>query len=467
MRRSDWIRFGATVAVVFAALGLLYPFWPLNKVVKLGLDLQGGTRLVLQAKGLEKMDPEKQRDITNQIVTIVQNRVDQYGLANVQIRPLAKGRIEVVIPGLKNPEEAKRLIGSTALLEFRKVIDESPNREDLEAERTGSQEILPSHERDANGNPETWYLVGGEPLLTGDVLTDARANPNTSDIRLAGYFEVDITFNAQGAKRFADVIRHLRAEGEVPGQPGDRLAIILDNVVYSAPVISLGIKQAAIQQGSIRSARITGKFTFDEAKLLAVVLRSGALPTEVGIAEEYTVGPTLGRDTIRRGMTALLISFILVLIYMVAYYRVMGLVADVALLVNMLIIFAALRAFGATLTMPGIAGIVLTIGMSVDANVIIFERIKEERRTGKAPKACISAGFAKSLSALLDAQITTIITAVILFMLGTGPVQGFGITLALGVAGSLFSALVVSRLLLETTGMGMFIPVKVQQQAPA
>jgi len=246
----------------------------------------------------------------------------------------------------------------------------------------------------------------------------------------------------------------------------DRLAIVLDNVVYSAPFISESAKQAA-QRGwrEVQSSlTITGKFTFDQAKLLAVVLRSGALPTEVGVLEEQTVGPTLGSDSIRRGSMAILISFILVLLYMPLYYRWLGLVADAALVLNMLIVFAALRGFGATLTMPGIAGLILTIGMTVDANVIIFERIKEERRTGKTPRASINAGFAKSLSTLLDANITTLITALILFAMGSGPVEGFAITLALGVAGSLFCALVASRLLLEATGIGEHIPVKVQAQ---
>ena len=465
MKRANWIRFGVTAAVVFAALGLLFPFWPLDKVIRLGLDLKGGTRIVLQAEGVAEMSPEKQRDITSRIVAILENRVDQYGLANVTIRPLGEGRIEVVIPGLKDPEKARRLIGATAMLEFRKVIKASPNRDDLEAERRGLQEILPSHERDEAGNPVMWYLVS-EPLLTGDVLTDADVRPNP-DPRYAGYYEVLIDFNRDGAKQFAKVIAGLRAQGEVPGEEGDRLAIVLDGVVYSAPYINVDLKRTAQRIGRIDSARITGAFAFDEAKLLAVVLRSGALPVDVTVLSEYTVGPTLGADSIRRGTMALFISFVLVLVYMVVYYRALGLVADVALVVNMLFIFGALRAFGATLTLPGIAGIVLTIGMSVDANVINFERIKEERRTGKAPRACVTAGFAKSLSALLDAQITTIIVAVILFMLGTGPVQGFGITLALGVAGSLFSALVVSRLLLETTGLAQWIPVKVTQEQPA
>lgn len=462
MKRANWIRFGATAAVVFASLGLLFPFWPLDKVINLGLDLKGGTRIVLQAVGVEKMEPQKQKDITSRVITILQNRVDQYGLANVTLRPLGQGRIEVVIPGLKDPQQARRLIGSTAVLEFRKVIDSSKSRDELEVKRRGLQEVFPSYKRDENGNPAMWYLVG-EPLLTGDILTDAKVQPNTSP-QLAGYFEVAITFNGEGAKRFAEVISRLKARNEVPGEEGDRLAIVLDGVVYSAPYIEADLKRTAQRTHRIDRAAITGAFEFNEAKLLAVVLRSGALPVDVNVLSEYTVGPTLGADSIRRGTMALLISFILVLTYMVVYYRALGLVADVALIVNMLFIFGALRAFGATLTLPGVAGIVLTIGMSVDANVIIFERIKEERRLGKAPQACVAAGFAKSLSALLDAQITTIITAVILFMLGTGPVQGFGITLALGVAGSLFAALVVSRLLLETTGLSQWIPVKVQEQ---
>ncbi|MEW6216941.1 MAG: protein translocase subunit SecD, partial [Candidatus Bipolaricaulota bacterium] len=257
-----------------------------------------------------------------------------------------------------------------------------------------------------------------------------------------------------GAELFVSALARL--------QVNDRLAVILDNTVYSAPQVSASIKQAA-QQGwrAVQdSTTITGRFSLDEARLLAVVLRSGALPTQVDVIEQQTVGPTLGAEYVRRGMTALVVSFVLVLIYMLIYYRWMGLVADAALVMTMLLVFAALRAFGATLTLPGIAGIVLTIGMAVDANVVIFERIKEERRTGKAPTACVTAGFSKSLSAVLDANITTLIVAFILFLLGSGPVEGFGITLGLGIVASVFSALILSRLLLETTRLGAFIPVR-------
>jgi len=393
MKRSDWIRFGSVLAVLFAAIGLLYPFWPIQDVVKLGLDLQGGVRLVLEAKNLEEMPESQRRDVVDRIVTIFQQRVDQYGLANVEIRPLGQTRIEVKIPGAQDPEEARQLIGRTALLEFRKVIDAATNPDDL-VKTDPTQDILP----DNDGTH--YYLVEGEPMVTGDVLDDAEVRTST-DPRSPGLY-IALKFNRAGAERFADALRRL--------QVNDRLAIVLDNVVYSAPAISESAKQAA-QRGwrEVQSSlTITGKFTFDQAKLLAVVLRSGALPTEVGVLEEQTVGPTLGSDSIRRGT--------------------------------------------------------MTIGMTVDANVIIFERIKEERRTGKTPRASINAGFAKSLSALLDANLTTIITALILFSLGSGPVEGFAITLALGVAGSLFCALVASRLLLETTGLGEHIPVKVQAQ---
>jgi preprotein translocase subunit SecD len=434
------------VAALFASIGLLYPFLPFEDVIKLGLDLQGGVRLVLQAQGLGEMDPTQRQDTVDRLVTIFSERVDQYGMVNAEIRPLGADRVEVKIPEIQNPEEARHLLGRTALLEFRKVLDSAPSPDDLVAQRTLTQEIF----ADAGGRE--YFLVEGEILLTGDVLSNAVVRTST-DPRSPGFF-LALTFNRAGAERFVAALRRLQVD--------DRLAIILDNVVYSAPAVSASIKQAA-QQGwrAVQdTTTITGRFTLDEVRLLSVVLRSGALPTEVVVIEEQTVGPTLGAEYIRRGMTALIVSFGLVLLYMLLYYRWLGLIANVALVMTMLLVFAALRAFGATLTLPGIAGLVLTIGMAVDANVIIFERIKEERRIGKSPKACVAAGFTKSLSAVLDANITTLIVALILTLLGSGPVQGFGITLGLGIVSSVFSALVASRLLLETTGLGERIPTK-------
>ncbi|MBC7221009.1 protein translocase subunit SecD [Candidatus Bipolaricaulota bacterium] len=458
MRRTDWIRVGIVLAALFASIGLLYPFFPFQEVIKLGLDLQGGVRLVLEAQVLDpatgelvplrlsQMDADKQRDAVNQLVTIFSERVDQYGMVNAEIRPIGGDRVEVKIPKVQDPGEAQMLLGSTALLQFRKVIDAAATPGELEARMGFLYEVLP------NKDGSEWYLVETDPLLTGDVLDNAVMRTST-DPRNPGFF-IALTFSREGAELFVEALRRL--------QVNDRLAIVLDNVVYSAPLVSESIKQAA-QQGwraVQNSTTITGRFTLDEAKLLAVVLRSGALPTQVAVIEQQTVGPTLGAEYVRRGMTALIVSFILVLIYMLIYYRWLGIVADAALVMTMLLVFAALRAFGATLTLPGIAGIVLTIGMAVDANVVIFERIKEERRTGKAPRACVTAGFAKSLSAVLDANITTIIVAFILFLLGSGPVEGFGITLGLGIAASVFSALILSRLLLETTGLGEFIPAR-------
>jgi len=458
MRRSDWIRFGVVAAALLASIGLLYPFLPFQEVIELGLDLQGGVRLVLEAQVLDPatgemiplrdspMDAAQQQDAVNQLVTIFSERVDQYGMVNAEIRPIGQDRVEVKIPRVQNPEEAEELLGSTALLEFRRVIAAAPSSSDLEARRTLIQEILP------NPDQTEWYLVEAEPLLTGDVLDNAVVRTST-DPRQPGFF-IALTFNRGGAERFVSALAELRVD--------DRLAVILDNMVYSAPLVSASIKQAA-QQGwrAVQdSTTITGRFGLDEARLLAVVLRSGALPTHVDIIEQQTVGPTLGAEYVRRGVTALVVSFVLVLVYMFIYYRWLGLAANATLALTMLLVFAALRAFGAALTLPGIAGLVLTMGMAVDANVIIFERIKEERRSGKAPKACVAAGFAKSLSAVLDANITTLIVAFILFLLGAGPVEGFGITLGLGIVASVFSSLILTRLLLETSGLGGFIPVR-------
>ena len=245
----------------------------------------------------------------------------------------------------------------------------------------------------------------------------------------------------------------------------DRLAIVLDGTIYSAPRITESIKQAAAQgwRQVKDSTTITGQFTKEEATRIAIVLRAGALPVEIKVVEENTIGPTLGSDSIRAGMITIVTGFVLILLYMPIYYRVLGIVTDVALVLNMLIVFATLVLFRATLTLPGIAGIILTIGMTVDANVIIFERIKEERRTGRSTLAAVRAGFEKSLSALIDANVTTLLTAVILLLVGTGPIKGFAVTLGIGVVGSLFCALVASRLLLEKAGFAEHIPVKVTQ----
>ena len=452
MIRNDWIRLGVVLLVAVGALYLVYPFWPLQDVVQLGLDLQGGVRMVLEGEGVDEMSADLRAETIDRLITIIDNRINQYGLANTEVRVFGGDRILVSLPGATDPEEARQLIGQTALLEFRRVVEAGSTPLDDLAPTSSMQELL----RNRDGVP---FIVGTEILLTGAALSDASVRASQS-LTAAGQYQISLEFNQEGAQEFARILIDLGA--------GERLAIILDNTVYSAPVIQESIVQVARSQGwrGVQDgSSISGINDAEEARILAIALRAGALPVAVRVAEETTIGPTLGDDSIRRGMMTIAIGFLLILIYMMVFYRVLGVVANLALILNMLIIFGALVLFRAVLTLPGIAGIILTIGMTVDANVIIFERIKEERRTGKSPLAAVRSGFEKSLSTLLDANITTLITALILLLLGTGPIRGFAITLGIGVIGSLFCALVASRLLLEKGGFSNFIPARVVEAA--
>jgi len=447
--RSDWVRVGVVVAVFVAALYFVFPFWPLDEVVQLGLDLQGGVRMVLEPEGIAEMNEETKSEVLDQIIAILNNRVNQYGLANPEIRIFGGDRILVNLPGTTDPEDARRLIGQTAMLEFRRVLQAGENPLDEIYATSSSQEVLKNRE----GVP---YLVESRILLTGAALANAKVGTSTS-LQASGRYHILMEFTPEGAQQFASIMGQMDVN--------ELLAIILDGTIYSAPAISESIKTAAAQgwRNIVDTTTITGDFDEEEVKILAIALRAGALPVGINIAEETTVGPTLGADSIRRGIMTVAIGFVLILMYMFAFYRTLGFVANLALVLNMMIVFAALNVFGAVLTLPGFAGIILTIGMTVDANVIIFERVKEERRTGKSPLAAVRAGFEKSLSTLFDANITTLITAFILLMLGTGPIRGFAVTLGIGVIGSLFCALVVSRLLMEKLGFSSFIPAKVIQ----
>ena len=460
LTRNDWVRIGVVLVVLVGALYFVFPFWPLNEVVQLGLDLQGGVRMVLEPDPDQEiagtgvtyaeLDDSQKKDVLEQIRSILDNRVDQYGVVNPEIRVFGGDSILVNLPGTTDPEDARRLIGQTAMLEFRRVIEAGDSQLDELMPSSSSQELL----RDRGGIP---YIVDREVLLTGAALSDANVGTTTS-LQASGRYYILLEFNEEGARQFASVMTRM--------DEGELLAIVLDGTIYSAPYISADIKTAAAQgwRNIQDSTSIQGSFTEEEVKILAIALRAGALPVSIQIAEETTVGPTLGADSIRRGMLTIVIGFVLILIYMFVFYRILGFVANLALIFNMLIVFGALSVFGAVLTLPGIAGIILTIGMTVDANVIIFERVKEERRSGKSPLAAVRAGFEKSLSTLFDANITTLITALILLLLGTGPIRGFAVTLGIGVVGSLFCALVASRLLLEKTGFASFIPVKVTQE---
>jgi len=539
-----------------------------EKRIKLGLDLQGGMRVVLEvntAKLLEKLakNPdevfktaiaeaqkesetsdesvvdivarklsekgirlsryfgtireddsqiisslnESTEDAVNRAQEIIRNRVDQYGVSEPSIVRQGSRRIIVELPGIAREEEAKKLLQGTALLEFRIVRDpdftfpimqkidkvlagksldsldvdssktenktteadtsmassdtansdfsialldpqgrsadayvkaEDKNRLELILNRPDVQKVIPNNvefkfkarpDKDASGNEfYVMYLVNKEPELTGGVITDANANidPNTSAPI------VTMTMNSEGATEWARI---------TGANVNKRIAIMLDGGIFSAPVV----------KGKIPSGRsqIEGMADLNEAKLLEIVLKAGALPAPVDIIEERTVGPSLGEDSINKGLTSVILGYVLVGIFMIIYYRKAGTIAAASLTFTILFILGVLAGFNATLTLPGIAGIILTIGMAVDANVLIFERIREEMATGKTMKASIDSGFARAYSAIIDSNITTFFTGIILYQFGTGPIQGFALTLMIGIAASLFSALVVARVIMD------------------
>ncbi|MCK5783627.1 MAG: protein translocase subunit SecD [Desulfobacterales bacterium] len=376
-----------------------------------------------QANHIKKM-------ATEQALETIRNRIDQFGVSEPDIRIQGEKRILIQLPGIKDTKRAKDLIGRTALLEFKLVDEEHDLNSALEGKIPPGSEILYEHkyDPDTNRTQKFPYLLKKRASLTGASLTDARVQIN------AQYNEpyVSIEFDKKGARIFERVTEENRKK---------RLAIVLDRKVYSAPVI-----QDKISGGR---AQITGRFTAEEARDLAIILRAGALPAPVKILEERTVGPSLGKDSITKGMISVCVGGILVVLFMFIYYKGSGLIADFALIMNILLIAGGLAAFQATLTLPGIAGIILTIGMAVDANVLIFERIREELFLGKTPRAAVTGGFDRATITILDANVTTLIAAIVLFQFGTGPVKGFAVTLSLGIVSSLFTALILSRLLFD------------------
>ncbi|MEJ2658471.1 MAG: protein translocase subunit SecD [Desulfobacterales bacterium] len=378
-----------------------------------------GDVLTLQMDLPNKEVEQIKKMATEQALETIRNRIDQFGVSEPDIRRQGENQILVQLPGIKDTKRAIALIGKTALLEF-KLVDETHNLDAaLKGEVPPGSEILYGVKQDPTTHRiyKTPYLLKKRTLLTGAHLTDAR---------------VQIDFDKKGARDFE------RITGE---NVKKRLAIVLDNKVYSAPVI-----QEKIAGGK---ARITGHFTTEEARDLAIALRAGALPAPVKILEERTVGPSLGTDSIRKGLISMLVGGILVVVFMIIYYNVSGIIADFALILNILLIAGGLAGFQATLTLPGIAGIILTIGMAVDANVLIFERIREEMHIGKTPRAAVDAGYDRATLTILDANVTTLIAALVLFQFGTGPVKGFAVTLSLGVISSLFTGLVLTRIIFD------------------
>ncbi len=414
-----------------------------EKILNLGLDLQGGIHMVLELKTDQLPDDKMEtvHEALDRAKEIIRNRIDQYGLAEPLIVTQGQKWIVVQMPGVKDREQAKDLIGRTALLEFRIVeFGEAFGPLQLKARELGlgpdtlhpgemPEEIKPllppGTELLAGRDGGDFYLVRDKAEMTGSSLVNARVEMGGD---YSGFPVVALEFSPEGAKQFAAV-----TEANVQRQ----LAIVLDGVVQSAPVIRTRIPDGR--------AIIEGNFTPEDSKLLKTVLQAGALPAPLELIEERTVGPTLGEDSIRAGMLACGVGLGLVMLFMAVYYKWSGVLANLALALNLFLLLAAMAALHATLTMPGIAGIILTIGMAVDANVLIFERIREELRLGKTPRLAVDQGYDKAFSAILDGNLTTVTAALFLFQFGTGPVKGFGISLILGLLVSMFTAIVVTH----------------------
>jgi len=387
MKQFRMIRLAIIVIVI--GIAIIYAF-PLEKNINLGLDLQGGSHIVLEC--IDTPNAPVDSDAVNRVIEIITNRINPEGVKEPVIQRQGERRILVQLPGMDDPQEAENLIGKTALLEFK---DES-----------------------------------GKTLLTGAHLKNANASFDRF-----GRPNVVLEFDEEGAKLF---------EQATMMNVGKILAITLDGQEISSPVV-----EEPIPSGE---ASIVGQFSVEEAQRLALLLRSGALPVEVQILENRSVGPTLGKDSIDSGLKAGIVGLILILVFMVIFYKGFGLIADISLGICLLLVMGGLAILNATLTLPGIGGIILTIGMAVDANILIFERIKEELGMNKTFRASIEAGFSKAFRTILDANITTLIAAVALLYFGAGPIRGFAVTLSIGIVVSMFTAIIVTKLILELMG---------------
>jgi len=431
--RRLWLRLLIVVVLVLAAIEIVLapirfvrwtPEWQSPRVhVNLGLDLQGGSYLVLEAQDTETVKATP--DAVDAAMRVVENRIDQLGVAEPSLQRQGSRRIVVELPGIQDPERAIALIGKTALLEFVDTqVTQLPQGAHWSAD--GKTVTLPP----GAGTTQTVKLEK-KVVLTGADLADAQASfdQNTTEPI------VSFQFKGKGAKTFEDF---------TGANVGKYLTIVLDNEVISSPVIRDRITGG---RGQISG----GYKDITAARDLAVLLRGGALPVPVEVVERRSVGPTLGRDSLDRTMRAGIVAIAMVLLFMILLYGLPGMLADLALTMYGLFLLAALILLGATLTLPGIAGFILSVGMAIDANILIFERIKEELRSGKTLRASIGGGWTRAWSAILDSNVTTLIGGLVLFSLGTGPVKGFAVTLAVGVTISMFTAIIVTRILVDAS----------------
>jgi preprotein translocase subunit SecD len=453
--QTKWL--GVT-ALLLGALFLLYPtinWYSLDAaertkleqlrerpkwLVNLGLDLKGGTHMVMELE-VDKLPPAVPlNDAMSQAIEIIRNRIDQYGVAEPLIVRQGARWIVVQLPGVTDSTQAKELVGKTAMLEFRMVDDSQKGRDaiakilELTAPFEGSKpaaaalKLVPEGLELFKGKEGTVYLLGKEVPVTGALLESAKVDPTGEN----GLPVVAFKFKPEGGAKFGALTR---------ANVGRNLAIVLDGTVYSAPVI-----KSPITNGS---GVIEGNFTTEDARSLAIVLRAGALPAPVRVIEERVVGPTVGEDSIKAGFRSSLWGVALMIGFLLVYYRASGFVAAMALLANFLLLLATMAYFRATLTLPGVAGMILSLAMAVDANVLVFERIREELKAGKPVKTAVTLGYERAFTAIFDGNITTLISAAFLFQFGTGPIKGFAVTLVIGILVSLFTAIVLTRMIFE------------------
>jgi len=389
-------------------------------------ELPPGENFGISATVQERQLLEMQQTALKQNITTLRNRVNELGVAEPVIQQQGADRVVVQLPGVQDTVEAKKIIGATATLEYR-AVDE--NNDAYTAEQTGR---IPPESRlyhDKNGNP---VLLKKRLIVSGDQLIGASASFDQQ----TGQPSVSVTLDGVGSKRMLDFTRD---------NVGNRMAVVYIEQKPNGTKIEDVISVAVVREPFGKRFQTTGLDSIHEASQLALLLRAGALAAPMEIVEERTVGPSLGKDNVEQGFRAVVLGFILVLVFMAAYYKVFGLVSNLALFANVVLLVSLLSMLGATLTMPGIAGIVLTIGMAVDANVLIYERIREELRNGNTPQSSIRAGYEKAFSTIADANITTLIAAFVLFLFGTGPVKGFAVTLSLGIVTSMFTAIMGTR----------------------
>lgn len=489
--RNIGLRIGVVVFAILLGIYAIYPTIRLytsshlskseeislsKRALHLGLDLKGGMHLVLEidTTGLK----EKPEDIADRAFEIIRNRIDEFGVYEPIIEKQSGGRILIQLPGVDR-ERAVSLIERVAHLEFKIVADddretvlskinrflqgedtlafEEPftsyligidridmgidarDEDSLRAMIAQVQEVIPEGVEFLFGPKESYegrdvkrlYLLKKQAELTGEVIRDARHEPSSGqDLQNLGSWQIKMELRREAARKFATITGR---------NVGKRLAIVLDGIVQSAPAIKERIPHG--------KAWITGNFNAEEARDLAIVLRAGSLPAPLRIVEERSVGPSLGRDSIQSGIRAVLIAGTVVILFMLVYYSLSGFVADIALFLNLFFLIAILSAFRGSLTMPGIAGIALTIGMAVDANVLIFERIREELKVGKTTRTAIDQGFARAWITIFDSNVTTIIIGIILFIFGSGPIKGFALTLTIGLVSNLFCAVFVGKVI--------------------